>query len=159
MFTRSEFTLALFHAIGNSNPHPWMRRYLEGWTCRETGNPNHYALHNLLNAAEPGFGSDLLPEWNSVHVKQYCCFEDGVAATAHSLVGAVIHYYPNLLEALRTNNGVPLGSQGTPSAEIVHELNTWSGNAGYAQDLANLANSGNTRSTEAFPGRHAGQRE
>lgn len=158
-FTRADFAVATLHAIGNENPHPWLQKYIEAWSCVESTDPGHYALHNLLNAAEPGFGCDLLPNWNAIPVRQYPTFEDGVAATTQSLRGAVIHYYPHLLEALRTNNGIPLGSQGTPSTEIIHELNTWSGNANYAQAIADRANSGDTRADERFPGRYAGQSE
>ena len=152
MFTRSDFSIAVFHAIGNTSPHPWMVKYLDAWGQIESVNPQHYALHNLLNTTEPGYGCDLLPEWNTVHVRQYPTFEDGVAATAHSLIGGVIHYYPVLLDALRTNNGVPLQH---PTHELANELNTWG--TGHALDIANLANSGNLRSSEQFPGRHAGQ--
>src|SRR5260370_40117410 len=103
-FTRSDFSITVFHAIGNLSPHPWMQKWFEAWTQVESTNPQHYALHNLINSGEPGFGSDLLPHWNAIPVMQYPTFEDGVAATARSLIGGVIHYYPVLLDALRTNN-------------------------------------------------------
>lgn len=159
-YTRRDFSVGVYQRLGNLTPHPWMIKYLVAWTQVETeglGKPN--ALNNLLNTTEPGFGSDLFPEWNSVHVRQYPTFEDGVSATVASLIGEVEHFYPNLLEALRTNNGVSLGSQGHPSDEIVGELNTWSGNANYAANIAELANSNELRLDEVFPGRHAGQRE
>ena len=153
-FTRQQWAEAFLHKLGQPNPHPWMIAYIEGWTCLETGNPNHYVLHNLLNTTQPGYGDDLLPHWNSIGVRVYPTFEDGVAANAAALIGGPIHYYSVLLDALRTNNGTVLHP---PTPEIVHELNTWSGNANYAQDIADLANSGTTRSGEVFLGRYAGQ--
>ncbi len=155
-YTRAEFSVAVFHAIGNTNPHPWMQKWFEAWTCRETGPYSEKtpgALNNLLNTTEPGYGDNLLPHWNSIGVRQYPTFEDGVAATAHSLIGGTVHYYPTILDALRTNNGAPLQH---PTQEVINELNTWSGNANYAQEILDLANSGNTRGDEVFPGRHVG---
>ena len=157
-FTRSDFSIAIFHALDNHNPHPWMVKYLAAWTQIETtGLGNPYALHNLLNTTQQGYGCDLLPEWNSVHVRQYPTFEDGVAATAACLQAGPIHYYTFLLSCLQKNDGLPLGAVGDPDPEIVKELNSWSGNANYARTIAELANSSDLRLNEEFEGRHAGQ--
>ena len=98
-YTRRDFSIGIYHGIGNLNPHPWMLKYMCAWTQVETkgqGEPN--ALNNLLNTTGPGFGHNLLPIWNNVGVKQYPTFEDGIAATVASLIGEVEHFYPCTLK-------------------------------------------------------------
>jgi len=156
-FTREQWAAAFLRDLGNFQPHPWILHYVIAWTQVESTDPNHYAACNLLNTTQDGFGCDLLPVWNPIGVKQYPTFEDGVAANAACLVGGPAFFYPVLLDALRNNNGLVLGSQGAPDPHVVAELNTWSGNAGYAATIANLATVGGVRGSEQFPGRRAGE--
>lgn len=152
MYTREQWATAFLHAIGNGSPHPYMVKWVVAWTEFETGSSEIHAFHNLLNTTEGGYGSNFLSVFNSVGVKQFPCFEDGVAANAAALIGGPNYYYPQLLEALRNNHGEHLQQ---PTQEIASELNTWG--TGLAADIAALANSGNVRALEPFPGRHAGQ--
>lgn len=157
-YTRGQFTDAIFIGLGNSNPHPWMRKWMISWTEFETGpysmsTPG--AINNLLNTTELGYGSYLLPEFNDVHVKQYPTFEDGVASIVAVLGNGD---YNHILEALINNNGIPLGSQGTVSMGVQNELSLWSGGDPYGNQIAALANSGNVREHEEFPGRRVGER-
>ena len=151
MFTREEWAIALLHKLGNTNPHPYIVKFLVAWGQFETANPEHYAMHNLLNTTEPGYGDNLLPHWNEGGVRQYPTFEDGIAANAAALIGGPNFYYPTLLDCLRLNQGQALIDA---TLDIAHELETWG--TGHASDIAALASSKNLRMAEAFPGRHAG---
>ncbi len=151
-FTRQEWAEAFLHRIGNSGPHPYLVKYVVGWSMIESSNPHNYALNNLLNTTEGGFGAELMQAFNSVGVKQFPTFEDGVAANAVALIGGPAFFYPTLLDCLRLNHGQPL-IDATP--EIQKELSTWG--TGHAHDIAVLVASGRVRMGEAFVGRHAGE--
>lgn len=133
-------------------PHPYIVKWVVAWTEFETSDPKNYALHNLLNTTEGGFGSSYLKPFNKVGVKQFPTFEDGCAANAAALIGGPNFYYPTLLEALRNNHGAALQDA---TQEIGRELETWG--TGHAHDIAVLASSGKVRMGEEFPGRHAGE--
>ena len=150
--SKEEFVDSLFRSLGNREPHPYMRKWVGAWIDFETANPMQGALHNPLNTKEPGFGSDLMPRFNPDGVRMYPTFEDGVAATAHSLIGGTVHYYPVLLEALQNNHGEVLQN---PTQELANELDTWG--TGHALEIANKANTGNVNMLEPFPCRHWGQ--
>ncbi len=154
MYTRMDCTLAFLYGLGNKFPHPYIQHWLTVWTQYETGPYSEKtpgALNNLLNTTQGGYGSDLLPEFNDAHVKQYPTFEDGIAANIAALVGGPNFYYPTLLDCLRYNHGQPLIDA---NEAITKELGTWG--TGHAADIARDTALNNIRAYEQFPGRHVG---
>lgn len=150
MYTRNDWVTAFLYALDNRYPHPYVKHWALVWTQYETGGPPG-ALNNLLNTTEGGYGSDLLPEFNDAHVKQFPTFEDGIASNVAVLVGGPNFYYPTLLDCLRYNHGQPLIDA---NADIVKELDTWG--TGHAADIARDVALNNIRAYDIFSGRHVG---
>ena len=155
MYTRNDWVTAFLYALDNRYPHPYIKHWTLVWTQYETGGPPG-ALNNLLNTTEKGYGSDLLPAFNTKEdgsplVLQYPTFEDGIAANVAVLVGGPNFYYPTILDCLRYNHGQPL-IDATP--DIVKELDTWGTH--HAADIARDVALNNIRAYEQFPGRHVG---
>ncbi len=132
-FTRKDFALSIARGLGNDNPSQQIIDFLVGWTAKETGvQTSEYtgAKFNLLNTTQPWINST---NFNSVHVKNYASYNDGIAATVVTIRNG---FYPALNHCLSTNDDSQLTD--SPSSEVIHELSTWSGSdasKGYGLDL------------------------
>ncbi len=154
-YTRMQWVEEFLHYAGNDTPHPYIKKWVYEWTRAETGGPDDWALNNLLNTTEGGFGSDLFPDFNSVGVKRFPTMQDGCAANAAVLMNGM---YPHLWEALRLNHGAALQAV-TP--EIQSELATWCGDCEYSHNgsITVEANKLDTLpSGEVFTGRKCGEK-
>lgn len=125
-FTRSEWSVSLLTALGNPNPSQTTLDFVIGWTAAETVPPG--ASFNLLNTTEPWPDTT---DFNSVGVRNYATWQDGIGATVTTLKNG---YYPELEEALRIN----LGVLSPPTPEILANLHTWCGGCGYGKDFVML---------------------
>ena len=128
MFTREQWSRDLLTALGNSNPVQNVVDFIVGWTVAET-NTDSGAKFNLLNTTEPA--SDAT-DFNSVHVKNYTSYREGIIETVHTLENG---FYPHLLSALSSNIDQALLG---PIQAILNELNTWSGGANYGHAFISL---------------------
>src|SRR6266699_422392 len=146
-YTRADWSDALLTAIGNQHSTDYVRHWIESWTQWETTHPPGAAF-NLLNTTEswkPDGTAYHATDFNSVGVKNYASFADGIQANAKVLRNG---RYPELLHALVNNDEAALKS---PNASIQAEINLWGTHhaieiAALASDLANL------RFAEPFPG-------
>lgn len=132
MFTREQFCRDLLAWLGNSNASPDIVRWMVGWTCKETLT-NSGAKFNLLNTTEPWANST---DFNTVHVKNYASYTDGVSATGTTVKNG---YYPHINQSLANNDTTLLGDN--PATAILGELSTWSGSnasQGYGLGLTTL---------------------
>src|SRR6266567_5843128 len=138
---------ALLTAIGNQHSTDYVRHWIESWTQWETTHPPGAAF-NLLNTTEswkPDGTAYHATDFNSVGVKNYASFADGIQANAK-----VLHNgrYPELLHALVNNDEAALKN---PNAAIQAEIDLWG--TKHALDIAALASSlANLRFAEPFPG-------
>src|SRR6266567_4003040 len=138
---------ALLTAIGNQHSTDYVRHWIESWTQWETTHPPGAAF-NLLNTTEswkPDGTAYHATDFNSVGVKNYASFADGIQANAKVLRNG---RYPELLHALVNNDEAALKN---PNAAIQAEIDLWGTHHGLdiaalASDLANL------RFAEPFPG-------
>lgn len=128
MFTRNDWSLYLLSAMGNQSPSQTVISFLNGWSASETL-ADSGATFNLLNTTEPWPGTT---NFNSVGVKNYSSWNDGIQATVATLRNG---YYPELEEALRINLD---GVLSPPSPEILANLHTWCGGCGYGKDFVKL---------------------
>ena len=145
-YTRQQFVTDVLRGIGNTNPSGNVIGWMVAWTVAETGHPSgsyQGASYNLLNTTQPAPGTT---DFNSIGVKNYTSYAQGIAATVQTLQNG---YYPALLAALQTNNQTALGFSGSPSPGVMANLNTWCGSCGYGN--AFVTNSG-AFSTEVFAG-------
>lgn len=131
MFTREQWSRDLLSALGNSNPVQNVVDFVTGWTVSET-NTDSGARYNLLNTTEPA--SDAT-DFNSVHVKNYTSYREGIMETVYTLENGL---YPHLLSALSGNVDQALLG---PIQAILNELNTWSGGANYGHAFISLGQS------------------
>ena len=148
MVTRQDWSRALLVAIGNTSPTPYTLAWVIAWTQFETGELAKGAKWNALNTTEPWKPDGTAyhaTDFNSIGVKNYASFKDGIEANAK-----VLHNgrYPELLHALVSNDEAALKS---PNAAIQAEIDLWGTHHGLdiaalASDLANL------RFAEPFPG-------
>ena len=128
MFIRSEWCASLLNALGNPNPSQTTLNFVIGWSASETL-ADSGAIYNLLNTTEPWSGAT---NFNSVGVRNYTSWQDGINATIATLRNG---YYPELEEALRINLD---GVLSPPSIEILANLHTWCGGCGYGKDFVKL---------------------
>jgi hypothetical protein len=112
----TDFANALLAAIGAPSTAANITSIVN-WEAREGGNWNNTAKYNPINTTlnEPGATSI-----NSVGVKAYTSWAQGVQATAATLLGG---QYNDIVTALRAGNGLGHGSYAG--------LSTWSG-GGYS---------------------------
>jgi hypothetical protein len=120
-FTREQWCYDLLAGIGNIKPNLSTVDFVCGWTTAET-NANSGARFNLLNTTQPALDST---DFNSVHVKNYSSYREGIRETVITLQNG---YYPYLLKALQTND---MNALAGPSADVLAELNTWCGHCNY----------------------------
>ena len=136
-YTRGQFATDVLHAIGNNNPTPQTVDWVVAWSLAETGHPSgsyQGASYNLLNTTQPASGAT---DFNSIGVKNYTSYSQGVNATAQTLENG---YYTDLLAALRTNDDAALGfGSNSPTLGILHNLNTWCGSCGYGNEFVHNA--------------------
>ena len=146
-YTRADWSDALLTAIGNQHSTDYVRHWIESWTQWETTHPPGAAF-NLLNTTEswkPDGTAYHATDFNSVGVKNYASFADGIQANAKVLRNG---RYPELLHALVNNDETALKN---PSAEMEHELSVWG--TGHGADIAKLAGElGSLKGLEPFPG-------
>ena len=145
-YTRQQFVTDVLRGIGNNTPSGNIIGWMVAWTVAETGHPSgsyQGASYNLLNTTQPAPGTT---NFNSIGVKNYTSYAQGIAATVQTLQNG---YYPALLAALQTNNQTALGFGGSPSPGVMANLNTWCGSCGYGN--AFVMNAG-AFSTEVFAG-------
>lgn len=113
-YTRQQWASDVLKALGNQNPEPGLTNWLVGWTDYETA-PGQTAAYNLLNTTLPEPGAT---NYNSVGVKNYTSYAQGVQATAATLRGG---YYPTLLADLQSNNLSDLIS----NQAVTQQIGTW----------------------------------
>ncbi len=128
MFTREQWCYDLLAALGNLKPSIGVVDFVSGWSAHETL-PNSGAKFNLLNTTQPAPGAT---DFNSVHVKNYVSYQQGIEQTVFTLRNG---YYPNLSRALETDD---LKALNVLSIEIMAELNTWCGGCGYGSSFIGL---------------------
>ncbi len=117
-FTRAQWATALLNAIGNANPLQETIGFVVGWTVEETAPPG--ARYNLLNTTEPWPDST---NFNSIGVKNYASFQDGIAANAKVLENGL---YNDLVRALRFNDIHALGTTThNPTPGVRADLSIW----------------------------------
>lgn len=128
MFTRDQWATDLLAALGNDIPLQTVLDFVIGWTVAET-NTDSGAEFNLLNTTQPA--SDAT-DFNSVHVKNYTSYEEGIAETVTTLENG---FYPALLQALKSNDVNALTG---PNNAILSNLNTWCGGCNYGHGFITL---------------------
>lgn len=125
--------------FGNANPSPALIKFVEAWEILESGTgPVVGCDHNPLNTTQDWPGAT---NCNSVGVKKYATYQDGLQATAKVLTNGL---YPSLSNALKTNDAGNLGMSGKAMAgNIVGDLSVWATgkrtDATYAQKVAHIA--------------------
>lgn len=132
-FTRKQWAISLAQGLGNTSPTQEIIDFIVGWSAKETGvqTPEYTgAKFNLLNTTQPWINTT---DFNSVHVKNFASYNDGIAATVVTIRNG---FYPALNHCLSTNDHSQLTD--SPSSEVLHELTTWSGSdasKGYGLDI------------------------
>ena len=116
-YSRAQWSSDFLKAIGNSNPNPQTVAWVVGWSAFETGCCNG-ASYNLLNTTEPNTPG-VVSNFNSVGVKNYATYADGIGANAKVVQNGL---YPELARALQTNN---LNALANPDSAIQQELGKW----------------------------------
>ena len=149
MVTRQDWSRALLVAIGNTSPTPYTLAWMIAWTQFETGELAKGAKWNALNTTEPWKPDGMAyhaTDFNSIGVKNYASFADGIEANAKVLRNG---RYPTLSHALITNDEAALRN---PSGNAIHaEIDLWG--TKHALDIAALASDlANLRFAEPFPG-------
>jgi hypothetical protein len=127
-FTREQWAYDLLAGLGNFIPNLATVDFVAGWSTAETV-ANSGARFNLLNTTQPAADAT---DFNSVHVKNYSSYLEGIQKTVETLNNG---YYPNLSRALTRNDNTALAG---PSAAILKELNTWCGSCGYGAGFLSL---------------------
>ena len=122
----AEYFTAVLEKIGRT-PSVWRLQWFREWARYE----NTGARFNPLATTQPGGEFSADPYWNSFgsenqyHVRNYATFDDGVLATAHTLVNG---YYPAVLAMLDNEGSNDLAS-------VSAQLRTW-GTTGFANEVA-----------------------
>ena len=127
-FTREQWSRDLLYAVGNITPSNNILWFLVGWTCSETFT-NSGAKFNLLNTTEPWTGDSI---FNSVGVRNYATYADGIAANYTTLKNG---YYPNLFTMLQSDKYNFTGF-------IQTELAKWSGGTPYGSAFLSIGANG-----------------
>lgn len=127
-FTREQWAYDLLAAIGNPKPNLATIDFVVGWTTAETAT-NSGAKFNLLNTTQPITDAT---DFNSVHVKNYSSYNEGIQETAITLENG---RYPHILNALKTNNNIDFTG---PSSAILAELRIWCGDCAYGAEFMSL---------------------
>lgn len=146
-YIRSEWCLALLNSLENSQPAPPILAFLEAWTVFETGDPAKHptAMYNLLNTERDMPGAT---NFNSVGVKNYVSFEQGIEANRLALTNG---YYPTLVQLFQSNDPAMLVDPHALSL-MYSELNIWCGGCNYGQNIYALYVTGNVEATDEFTG-------
>lgn len=143
-YTRDQWARAFLTAIGNLNPSPTAVNWVVAWSQFETSCCGG-AAYNLLNTTEPNTPG-VVSNFNSVGVKNYDSFANGIQANAKVLMNGL---YNPLLQALRSNDTIALCN---PGGGIQSSLGTWGTGGGAAANIASAACSGTVRSNDTFSG-------
>ena len=118
-FSQQTWASAFLAAIGNASPSTSIRNFVMGWEKEEGGGIANACQYNALNTTLP------MPDatsCNSIGVKSYTSFQEGVGANALTLQQG----YPSLLQALRTNDSNALGlGNGPVSNGVAQDLSKW----------------------------------
>lgn len=128
MFTRGQWATDLLVMLGNMSIEADTLFFAVGWTTAETL-ADSGAKYNLLNTTQPAPDAT---DFNSVHVKNYTSYREGIQDTVWTLQNG---FYPHLSKALETNDIAALSG---PSPEILAELNVWCGHCNYGKDFIAL---------------------
>lgn len=142
-YTRQQWATDFLKAIGNSNPNQQTIDWVASWTTYETSCCGG-ASYNLLNTTEPNTPG-VVSNFNQVGVKNYNSYSNGILANAKVIRNG---YYPNLYNALRSNNTSLLYSN---NANINHELGIW-GTGAVQQSIASSASYANSFLLQTFGG-------
>lgn len=128
-FTRKQWATDFIKALGNKSPNNNTILYVCGWSDVElptlTVNTPRF---NLLATTWPGKGVTWngSTEFNSVGVKNYRNYNDGIYANVRTIQSSL---YKELHDAILTNNDAKLQN---PTAGMWRELDTWgTGHAGH----------------------------
>lgn len=113
-YTRQQWATDLLRALGNPSPDQNTVNWVIGWTDYETA-PGQSASYNLLNTT---LGAPGASNYNSVGVKNYSSYQQGIQANAATLEGG---YYPSLLADLRSNNIADLIN----NPAVTQQIATW----------------------------------
>lgn len=118
---QQQWAIDFLHALGNNNPSVSTETFVVGWEIAESGRQTHPTTNNPLNTTQPEPGATSI---NSVGVKSYPTYQQGIQANAQVLQGGG---YPNLLHALQTNDAGNLGMNAGQSmaANIASDLSYW----------------------------------
>jgi hypothetical protein len=136
-YTRQQWVTDVLRAIGNKSPNSATINWVIGWTNYETA-AGQSAAYNLLNTTQPAIGAT---NYNSVGVKNYTSYSQGINATAQTLQNG---YYPTLLNDLKSNNVADL----TSNPLVTKELAIW----GTGKSGAQIAAAGTHGATDTFSG-------
>lgn len=147
-YTREQWSRSLLASIGNTNPTDNIVQFVVAWTILESV-PDRAAF-NLLNTRHLAYPGNLgtSSNFNTAGVQSFSIYNYGILANRNALNDG---FYPALLQALKLNDENALGfTSGTPSQDILNELNTWCGGCNYGSRLLGLI--GDPRTADVFPG-------
>ena len=127
-YTRQQYMTSVLNSIGNSNPSPQVVNWMVNWSAQEGNSVGNQGQFNLLNTTQPEAGS--YGGGSQGNIQYFNSYQSGVQATATTLQNG---NYPDILNALRTNNSNALA---TGSGNIINEMRTWGTgwNAWYANN-------------------------
>lgn len=114
--TREAWARDVLAGLGNGQPSAATVKYMEAWHRAEGGT----AAFNWINTTQPAAGAT---DYNSVGVKNYVSYEQGIQATVITLENG---YYPRTLHGLQTNAPVvddgEMGTWGTGGGALRAQL-------------------------------------
>lgn len=125
-YTRDQWSRAFLAGIGNTNPTQNIVNWVINWTASEGSSVGGQGDYNLLNTTQSMPGS--YGGGSQGNIQYFSDFASGVQANSLVLQNGL---YPNLLNALQTNNEAELGFGGNPSSGVMSDLSTWCGGCGY----------------------------
>lgn len=136
-YTRQQWVTDVLKGLGNTNPSQALVNWVIGWTNYETA-VGQSAAYNLLNTTQKATGAT---DYNSVGVKNYTSYSQGIQATVQTLSNGL---YPQLLNDLKTGNINDLIS----SPLVTHEIGIW----GTGKSGARIAQASNHGAQDVFSG-------
>lgn len=152
-YSRDQWTRDLLRAIGNSNPSSAILSWMYAWEVEESGHGGR-AGYNLLNSTYTMPGSTV---FNSVGVKSYASYSDGITANAHTLLQQGLYTY--VLQALKSNDANALGMSGSGvSIGVAGDLSTWVNGSrspiatSYIAAILTIARNSSSYGGESLPG-------
>ncbi len=96
---REQRALDLLRALGNTQPTPATLAFVVEWSLAEDSGDGAIERNNLWNTTQPGFNET--QSINSDGVRGYATWQDGLAATVHTLMNG---YYNEVVIGLQTND-------------------------------------------------------